>query len=113
MTQPDNSSPVIPEGWRLVPVSVLTAMVADAISASSRISRNHEKADSFAQELRGYLSGIGSPLRTETEVRAEARREALKEAEALANDAGGDSEYGGVYHACEAIRALIEKEPES
>ena len=108
------TAPVVPEGWRLVPVEPSEAMKNELLEA------DWDEAETEDVAARSIYNAIircapPSPLRTEAEVRSEARREALEEAaKAVARMDNGkfDHPETALEHAVEAIRALIEKGPQ-
>lgn len=109
------AAPVIPEGWRLVPVELLRFR-QPGYGVDPVITMSEAEGLLAA----GLADAPPAPLRTEAEVRAEARREALEEAARAADECHvviRQGEYGQLIRGGSsievkaAIRALIEKEP--
>lgn len=107
------SAPVIPEGWRLVPVELTRDQIDKGVMAVVRAGKSGKSVDDqmrFAFEEM-IFTAPPAPLRTEADVRKEARREALEEAVAfIASQRNDIPMMGEEAAAAAAIRALIEKE---
>lgn len=108
MIQQNNGfAPVIPEGWRMVPVEPTDVMMDAGLYQGSHDSEWFHVYSAWKDMV---TAAPPAPLRTEAEVRAEARREALEEAVAFIASQRNNVPMTGE-EAAAAIRALIEKEP--
>lgn len=108
------AAPVIPEGWRLVPVEMTSDQIDKGVMAVIRAGKSGKSIDAqmrFAFEDMVF-SAPPAPLRTEADVRKEARLEALEDAVAFIASQRNDTPMTGE-EAAVAIRALIEKESQN